>query len=154
VSQTRKCADATAEIRSTPMNGHRQTGATGLFSTTNRRQPTPGTGQSRVTAPSLEKPGKVALDGPPTQEAVLAVGATSTRSSKASSGTSAGCNELLATQDIPIIEKSDVRVRKRTEAPTLVSHILLKQARGGYPRQHLTMVKVVSESPGRKSDYC
>lgn len=34
--------------------------------------------------------------------------------------TSAGCNELL---DIPIIEKSDARVRKRTEAPTLVSHI-------------------------------
>src|ERR1700694_4755745 len=57
---------------------------------------------------------------------------------KASSGTSAGCNELLAAQDIPIIEKSDVRVRKRTEAPTLVSHILVRQARGGYPRQHLT----------------
>ena len=34
--------------------------------------------------------------------------------------TSAGCNELL---DIPIIEKSDARVRNRTEAPTLVSHI-------------------------------
>jgi hypothetical protein len=67
---------------------------------------------------------------------------------------STGCNELLAAQDIPIIEKSDVRVRKRTEAPTLVSHILLKQARGGYPRQHLTMVEVASEGPGRKSDYC
>jgi hypothetical protein len=73
---------------------------------------------------------------------------------KASSGTSAGCNELLAAQDIPIIEKSDVRVRKRTEAPTLVSHILVRQARGGYPRQHLTMVEVASEGPGRKSDYC
>jgi len=84
----------------------------------------------------------------------LAVRAISTRSSKASSGTSAGRNELLAAQDIPIIEKSDVRVRKRTEAPTLVSHILLKQARGGYPRQYLTMVEVASEGPGRKSDYC
>jgi len=73
---------------------------------------------------------------------------------KASSGTSAGCNELLAAQDIQIIEKSDVRVRKRTEAPTLVSHILVRQARGGYPRQHLTMVEVASEGPGRKSDYC
>jgi hypothetical protein len=73
---------------------------------------------------------------------------------KASSGTSAGCNELLAAQDIPIIEKSDVRVRKRTEAPTLVGHILVRQARGGYPRQHLTMVEVASEGPGRKSDYC
>ena len=27
-------------------------------------------------------------------------------------------------QDIPIIEKSNMRVRKRTEAPTFVSHIL------------------------------
>ena len=67
-------------------------------------------------------------------------------------GTSAGCNELLAEQYIPIIEKSDVRVRKRTEAPTLVSHILVRQARGGYPRQHLTMVEVASEGPGRKSN--
>jgi hypothetical protein len=67
---------------------------------------------------------------------------------------SAGCNELLAAQDIPIIEKSDARVRKQTEAPTLVSNILVGQARGGYPRQHLTMVGVASEGPGRKSDYC
>ena len=67
---------------------------------------------------------------------------------------SAGCNELLAAQGIPIIEKSDVRVRKRTEAPTLVCHILVRQAQGGYPRQHLTMVEVASEGPGRKSDYC
>jgi hypothetical protein len=35
----------------------------------------------------------------------------------------------------------------------LVSHILVRQARGGYPRQHLTMVEVASEGPGRKSDY-
>jgi phasin len=55
---------------------------------------------------------------------------------------SAGCAELLAAQDIPIIEKSDVRVRKRTEAPTLVSHTLVRQAQRGYPRQHLTMVEL------------
>jgi phasin len=31
---------------------------------------------------------------------------------------------------------------------------LVRQARGGYPRQHLTMMEVASEGPGRKSDYC
>jgi hypothetical protein len=61
---------------------------------------------------------------------------------RASSSTSAGCNEPLAARDIPIIEKSDVRVRKRTEVPTLVSHILVRRVRGGYPRKHLTLVEV------------
>jgi hypothetical protein len=73
VSQTRKHADVTAEIRSTPMNGHCQTGPTGPFRVMNGRQPTPGAGQSRATAPWLGKPGKVALDGTASQEAVLAV---------------------------------------------------------------------------------
>lgn len=76
------------------------------------------------------------------REAVSAVRAISTRASKASSGTSAGCNDLLAAQDIPIIKNSDVRVRKRTEAPALVSHILVKRVRGGYRQQHLPTVEV------------
>ncbi|MEO6781665.1 MAG: hypothetical protein ABI196_12280 [Bradyrhizobium sp.] len=81
-----------------------------------------------------------------------AVRAISPKSQKASSGTGAGCNELLAAQEIPIIEKSDVRVRKRTEDPMLVNHILVRQAQRGYPRQQLTMVEVTLEGPGRKSD--
>jgi len=79
--------------------------------------------------------------------------AIGTRTSKASAAQAPAVTKLLAAQDIPMIEKSDVRVRKRTEAPTLVSHILVRQARGGYPRQHLTMVEVASEGPGRKSAY-
>jgi phasin len=51
-----------------------------------------------------------------------------------------------------MIEKSDVRVRKRTEAPAFVSHNLVRQARGGYPRQPLTIV--ASEGPRRKSHDC
>ncbi len=39
------------------------------------------------------------------KEAVSAVRAISTTTSKASSGISAGCNELLAAQDMPIIKK-------------------------------------------------
>jgi|SRR5688572_27388384 hypothetical protein len=42
-----------------------------------------------------------------------------------------------AARKYPTIEKSGVRVRKRTEAPALVSHILIRQARGGHPPQHL-----------------
>jgi hypothetical protein len=61
---------------------------------------------------------------------------------KTSSGTRAGCNDLIAAQDIPIIKNSDVRVRKRTEAPALVSHILVGRVRGGYPQQHPTTVEV------------
>jgi hypothetical protein len=46
-------------------------------------------------------------------------------------------NDLAATQD-PIVKNSDMRVRKRTQAPALVSHILVRRVRGDYPRQHLT----------------
>jgi hypothetical protein len=42
----------------------------------------------------------------------------------------------------PDYQKSDVRVRKRTEGPALVSHILVRWVRGGYPQQHLTTVEV------------
>src|SRR5882757_662807 len=64
-------------------------------------------------------------------------------------------------------KNSDVRVRKRTEAPAIVSHILVRRVRGGCPQQHLTTVEVgewfstpcmraacASEAPGRKSDCC
>jgi hypothetical protein len=73
---------------------------------------------------------------------------------KASSGTSAGYNELHAHKTPRLSKKFDVRVSKRTEAPTLVSHILLQQALLGYPRQHLTIMELASEVPGRKPDYC
>ena len=40
-------------------------------------------------------------------------------------------NELLAAQNIPIIKKSDVRVGKRTDSPTLICHIFVRRVRFG-----------------------
>lgn len=140
----------------------------------NRRQPTPSTGQSRATAALSIKPGKVVLDGTATncdnkyvRKLSRPYGRSAHKNLKTSSGTRAGCNDLIAAQDIPIIKNSDVRVRKRTEAPALVSHILVGRVRGGYPQQHLTTVEVgewfstpfmraacASEAPGRRSDCC
>jgi hypothetical protein len=57
-------------------------------------------------------------------------------------------NDLAATQD-PIVKNSDMRVRKRTQAPALVSHILVRRVRGDYPRQHLTTVESGNGSPRR-----
>jgi hypothetical protein len=42
--------------------------------------------------------------------------AISARTSKASSGASAGCNEFVAAQDTPIIKKNTASVGKRTDA--------------------------------------
>jgi hypothetical protein len=127
----------------------------------NRRQPTPRTGQSRATAQLWGKLGKVALDGAARNCVTIRVPGSCLggkgdqhKDLKSFKRHKRRLQRAPRLARHPDYEKSDVRVRKRTEAPTLVSHILVRQARGGYPRQHLAMVEVASGGPGRKSDYC
>jgi hypothetical protein len=65
------------------------------------------------------------------KEFYLAVRAIGAIALKASSGASAGCNELLPAQDTPDYQKNPMR-ESQTErtAPTLVSHILVRRVRG------------------------
>ena len=69
--------------------------------------------------------------------------AISARTSKASSGASAGCNEFVAAQDTPTIKKTLRVSESERTPPTLASHILVRRgARSVYPRQHLTTLEV------------
>src|ERR1700682_444253 len=63
MGQNAKYSERADNFRFAPINGHHQARTPCRKSAMNRRQPTPSTGQSRATAPSSGKLGKVALDG-------------------------------------------------------------------------------------------
>jgi hypothetical protein len=159
-------------VRFNPDNRHRWSRDERLFRAMNRRQPTPSTGQSRATAASSIKLGKVLLDGTATNCVIISMsesclGGTGQHTRTSRLRASQAPAVMTSSPRIPIIKNSDVRVRKRTEAPALVSHILVGRVRGGSPQQHLTTVEVgewfstpfmraacASEAPGRRSDCC